>query len=102
MLYGPLFADAVDRKVSMSRRLNGSYAEEAIELLGSLGARRVFIYAMGEEPWLQHVVTSNYTPTPTSCDRLKGYASGVRAVRWSLTTLSAGRKYRSREGFLKD
>jgi L-ascorbate metabolism protein UlaG (beta-lactamase superfamily) len=77
-MYGPLFAAAVQRKVSLSRRLNGSNTEEAVELLASLGARRVFIYAMGEEPWLQHVMTSNYTPDSFQLQQIEGLRSWCR------------------------
>jgi len=71
-MYGPLFPEVVDRKVSMSRRLNGSNMSEAIELIGSLGARRIFVYAMGEEPWLQHVMTTNYTPDSLQPQQIEG------------------------------
>jgi L-ascorbate metabolism protein UlaG (beta-lactamase superfamily) len=74
-MYGPLFPEVVNRKVSMSRRLNGSNTEEAIELIGSLGARRVFIYAMGEEPWLQHVMATNYTPDSYQLQQIEGLRS---------------------------
>ena len=78
-MYGPLFPEVVDRRISLSRRLNGSNMTEAIELIGSLGARRIFVYAMGEEPWLQHVMTTNYTPDslqPQQIEGLRSWCSG--------------------------
>jgi L-ascorbate metabolism protein UlaG (beta-lactamase superfamily) len=74
-MYGPLFPNPVDRKVSMSRRLNGSNTDEAIELIGSLGARRMFVYAMGEEPWLQHVMATNYTSDSYQMQQIDGLRS---------------------------
>jgi L-ascorbate metabolism protein UlaG (beta-lactamase superfamily) len=61
-MYGPLFPRPVARKLSMARRLNGADASEAMRLVSTLGAGRIFIYALGEEPWLQHVMATNYTP----------------------------------------
>jgi len=60
-MYGPLFPGPVARKLSLGRRLNGADAEEALEIISSLGARRIFVYALGEEPWLQHVMATNYS-----------------------------------------
>ena len=59
-MYAPLFPVPVARKLSLARRLNGADAEEALEIISSLGAQRIFVYALGEEPWLQHVMTTNY------------------------------------------
>jgi L-ascorbate metabolism protein UlaG (beta-lactamase superfamily) len=61
-MYGPLFPGPVARKLSLARRLNGADAAEAAVILSSLGARRIFVYALGEEPWLQHVMATNYSP----------------------------------------
>ncbi len=61
-MYGPLFPGPVPRKLSLARRLNGADAAEAMQIVSALGARRLFVYALGEEPWLQHVMATNYTP----------------------------------------
>jgi L-ascorbate metabolism protein UlaG (beta-lactamase superfamily) len=61
-MYGPLFPGPVARKLSLARRLNGADAAEAMHIVSALGARRLFVYALGEEPWLQHVMATNYTP----------------------------------------
>jgi len=61
-MYGPLFFGPVARKLSLARRLNGADAAEATRLVSTLGASRIFVYALGEEPWLQHVMATNYTP----------------------------------------
>lgn len=61
-MYGPLFPAPVPRKVSLARRLNGADAVEAARIVSALGAGRIFVYALGEEPWLQHVMATNYGP----------------------------------------
>lgn len=60
-LYGPLYCDGVERSVAQSRRLAGSNAEQAHSIVRELDARSAYVYAMGLEPWLQHVVATNYS-----------------------------------------
>jgi L-ascorbate metabolism protein UlaG (beta-lactamase superfamily) len=60
-LYGPLFSQPVSRQVSRSRTLSGSDATQALEVVQGLGCREVYVYAMGREPWLQHLMATNYT-----------------------------------------
>jgi L-ascorbate metabolism protein UlaG (beta-lactamase superfamily) len=59
-MYGPLLHTPLPRKVDQSRRLNGSNGERAIEIVNRLGPRQVYIYAMGREPWLSHVMVMGY------------------------------------------
>ena len=61
-LYGPLFSRPVPRAVDQSRRLNSSDANAALRIIEAIDPRRVFVYAMGLEPWLNHVSSINYTP----------------------------------------
>jgi hypothetical protein len=49
------------RKDDQSRRLNGSNYEKARDLVSRLNPRQVYVYAMGQEPWLTHVVAIKYT-----------------------------------------
>jgi L-ascorbate metabolism protein UlaG (beta-lactamase superfamily) len=60
-LYGSLFTKPLPRKVDQSRRLDGSNYEKAVGLIDSLNPRQVYIYAMGQEPWLTFLTTINYT-----------------------------------------
>ena len=59
-VYGPLFGRPVPRSMATSRRLSGSNAADAMAAVEALGARHAYVYAMGEEPWLQHVMATNY------------------------------------------
>lgn len=61
-LYGPLLSRPLSRKMDQSRRLSGSDARKAIALVECLGPREVFVYAMGQEPWLGYVMSVRYTP----------------------------------------
>jgi len=59
-MYGPLLPAPMPRKMDQSRRLNGSNAVRAIEIVQRLKPGQVFIYAMGREPWMGHVMAMGY------------------------------------------
>ncbi len=59
-MYGPLLHTPLARKFDQSRRLNGSNAARAIEIVRRLRPKHVSIYAMGREPWLGHVMAMGY------------------------------------------
>jgi L-ascorbate metabolism protein UlaG (beta-lactamase superfamily) len=61
-LYGHLFAGPVDRSDSLSRRLSGSDARLAWEWTRRCGASQVYVYAMGFEPWTQHIMATTFKP----------------------------------------
>jgi len=62
-MYGPLMMTPLQRKMDQTRRLNGSNAERALEIVKRLSPKQVFIYAMGREPWLGHVMVMGYSET---------------------------------------
>jgi L-ascorbate metabolism protein UlaG (beta-lactamase superfamily) len=59
-LYQGLFSKPVTKKMSDSRTLSGSNAEQAAGIMTELGASEAYIYAMGEEKWLGHVMATSY------------------------------------------
>jgi L-ascorbate metabolism protein UlaG (beta-lactamase superfamily) len=59
-LYQGLFTKPVTKKMSDSRTLSGSNAEQAAGIMTELGAREAYVYAMGEESWLGHVMATSY------------------------------------------
>jgi L-ascorbate metabolism protein UlaG (beta-lactamase superfamily) len=60
-VYGPLMSVPISRAMDQARRLNGSHADQAMAILDELGCRSLYIYAMGQEPWLGHVMGLKYT-----------------------------------------
>ena len=60
-LYGPLLTRPVARKMEQSRRLNGSDYERAIDIVKNLNPQQVYVYAMGQEPWLKYLTSIQYT-----------------------------------------
>jgi len=61
-IYGPYLTNQISRKDDESRRSNGSDAEHAWALREELGSKRVFVYAMGQEPWFRYHLDLIYTP----------------------------------------
>ncbi|MBP5973108.1 MBL fold metallo-hydrolase [Brasilonema sp. CT11] len=60
-LYGPLLTQPLARNMDQSRRFNGSDYEKAIDLVNQLNPREVYVYAMGQEPWLTFLTSIQYT-----------------------------------------
>src|SRR5436305_5506946 len=60
-LYGPLLTQRVERAMDESRRLAGSNYEQAIGIVELVNCPEAYVYAMGQEPWLNHVMSSKYT-----------------------------------------
>lgn len=61
-LYSPLFSRPITRGMDQSRRLNGSDFAQAIRIIEQFAPEHVFIYAMGQEPWMKHIMSLEYTP----------------------------------------
>lgn len=59
-LYQALLTMPITKKMSDSRTLSGSNAEQAAGIMTELGANEAYIYAMGEESWLGHVMATTY------------------------------------------
>jgi L-ascorbate metabolism protein UlaG (beta-lactamase superfamily) len=60
-LYGPLLTSKLDREMDYSRRLAGSNCEQGLAIVEQFHCREVYVYAMGQEPWLNHVMSIKYT-----------------------------------------
>ncbi|HXL93339.1 MAG TPA: MBL fold metallo-hydrolase [Streptosporangiaceae bacterium] len=59
-LYQGLLTRPVSKKMSDSRKLSGSNAAQAADIMTELGADEAYIYAMGEESWQGHVMATSY------------------------------------------
>lgn len=60
-LYGPLVTQRLDRAVDESRRLAGSNCEQGMSIVDLFHCREVYVYAMGQEPWLNYIMSIKYT-----------------------------------------
>jgi L-ascorbate metabolism protein UlaG (beta-lactamase superfamily) len=61
-LYGPLLTKPVNRRNDESRRLSGLDSSRAWSTIQQFDVAQVFVYAMGQEPWLKHVMGLEYSP----------------------------------------
>jgi hypothetical protein len=59
--YGALLTNPIERGVDQSRRLSGSDYQRAIDLVTKLNCEQVYVYAMGQEPWLTYLTSIEYT-----------------------------------------
>ncbi|MFG6107724.1 MBL fold metallo-hydrolase [Leptothoe sp. EHU-05/26/07-4] len=60
-IYNPLITRPIPRKMDQSRRLDGSNYERAIGIIECLQPQQVYVYAMGQEPWLSFIMATQYT-----------------------------------------
>lgn len=59
-LYGPLLGKPLKDEHNTKRTLKGSNANQALAMVDSTKCREVYIYAMGLEPWLSHIMGISY------------------------------------------
>lgn len=60
-LYGPLMTKKLSRDQDGSRRLAGSDCSKGISLVDIFNPKEVYVYAMGQEPWLEFISSIKYT-----------------------------------------
>ncbi|HEX5733818.1 MAG TPA: MBL fold metallo-hydrolase [Blastocatellia bacterium] len=60
-LYGPLLTQPLARKMDQSRRFDGSDFEKAVDIIRAFNPKQVYVYAMGQEPWLTYLTSIRYT-----------------------------------------
>jgi L-ascorbate metabolism protein UlaG (beta-lactamase superfamily) len=61
-LYGPLLTQRVERAMDESRRLAGSGFEQGNSIVETFNCKEVYVYAMGQEPWLNYIMSIKYSP----------------------------------------
>lgn len=60
-LYGPLLTRRIERAMDESRRLAGSNYEQGKSIVDIFDCKEVYVYAMGQEPWLNYIMSLKYT-----------------------------------------
>jgi L-ascorbate metabolism protein UlaG (beta-lactamase superfamily) len=60
-IYGPLLTQRLERPKDHSRRLAGSNFERAMAMVNQFQCKEVYVYAMGQEPWLNYISSIKYT-----------------------------------------
>lgn len=60
-IYGPLLTTRMERAMDQSRRLAGSNFMRALAIVEQFRCKDVYVYAMGQEPWLNYIMSLKYT-----------------------------------------
>ncbi|MBO9730362.1 MAG: MBL fold metallo-hydrolase [Chitinophaga sp.] len=60
-LYGPLLTKKLARDQDSSRRLAGSDCAKGMTLVDIFHPKETYVYAMGQEPWLEFISSIKYT-----------------------------------------
>jgi L-ascorbate metabolism protein UlaG (beta-lactamase superfamily) len=60
-LYGPLLTKPLARKMDQTRRFDGSNYDRGIGIIDRFKPKQAYVYAMGQEPWLTHITSIQYT-----------------------------------------
>ena len=60
-IYGPLLTEELARDKDNSRRLAGSNYERGMNMVKVFNPKEVYVYAMGQEPWLEFISSIKYT-----------------------------------------
>lgn len=61
-LYQPIMLTTITREMDQSRRLDASNFDKAKALVDLFHCKQVYVYAMGQEPWLNFIMGIHYTP----------------------------------------
>ena len=84
---GSLFLRRPQHQHEQSRRFHGCNARSALDILETVGALRIYNYAMGMEPWIEHLLGLGLTETSPQyieserlleAARLRGFVAAER------------------------
>jgi len=78
-VYGPILPIKPDHRRSQDRRSNGCNAASAIKLAQALHCRRAFVYAVGREPWVRHLLALNPRENDAYMTEIAAFIKGVDA-----------------------
>jgi L-ascorbate metabolism protein UlaG (beta-lactamase superfamily) len=74
---GPFLPIKVSYEQEQTRRYKGCDSERALKIVEAVGAKRIYLYALGLEPWYEHILGLAYSegsPQLTECKKLVGEA----------------------------
>jgi len=91
-LYGPLLPEAPSREMDNSRRLAGSNYEKGIHLVDRFRPKEVYVYAMGQEPWLRYVMGAEYAPDSIQARQIRNFFERCEQAGVSFEHLHIGKE----------
>lgn len=78
-LYGPLNTVGVTKKNDNSRRLSGADSGQAIALVDLVKPKQAYVYAMGQESWMRHLMGLNYESDSIQLVEARAFVDQCRA-----------------------
>lgn len=78
-VYGPFFPKSLPRDIDRSRRARGCNLIEAKALVDRFPFKQVYIYAMGQEPWLNHILDNEFTEDSPSLLQARQFVEHCRS-----------------------
>lgn len=78
--YGHLLTQGIDRKFDQARRDRGSNATEANALVDALRPSQAYVYAVGQEPWLNHVLAIDQTGAHSGVKQSAAFIEQCRSM----------------------
>lgn len=92
-LYGPLFPKTVLRRDDESRRGNGSNCDRAWSVVEELGCDNIYVYAMGMEPWNNHLLGLEYSSDSVQIMESNAFVDRCRAAGLSAERFKGCREF---------
>ena len=78
--YGHLLTQGIDRKFDQARRDRGSNAAEANALIDTWRPSQAYVYAVGQEPWLNHVLAIDQTGAHPGVKQSEAFIDRCRSL----------------------
>lgn len=78
-IVGPLFPKAVPREIDRSRRARGCNFREASGLVERFPFKQAYVYAMGQEPWLNHILDNEFNEESNSLIQSRQFVAHCNA-----------------------
>jgi|SRR5882724_2257117 len=78
-LYGPVLQKLLTRGEDQSRRLDGCNSSAALGLWDYFRPDRIFVYAMGAEPWITHITNIVYSEELVQFKEARILEAAIRA-----------------------
>jgi L-ascorbate metabolism protein UlaG (beta-lactamase superfamily) len=75
---GPLFPKKPEHAHEHTRRYRGCDAKAALEILETVGAKRIYNYAMGQEPWVEFLLGLGLAPDSTQIQESDALLAATR------------------------
>jgi len=78
--YGGLITIPIEYNMDQSRRLSGSDFLKAVNIVQQSKCKNAYIYAMGQEPWLNHLMALNYKDDSPQLINSKKFISECKSL----------------------